>query len=161
MYMCVGAAVCAYSAGFETRRKGELRGASPPPLPQLPSGVSIDIPAAGVSGFWRDPTTTRRSAPPQLLGGRGPLGLPGVPNGPKIGLLWPTQASEISSRRVDTDAVVGVCDSDVDAVFGAYETDPLATMNYHSTRRLCTDERKKLRMLETICVLLYLSRKPR
>jgi hypothetical protein len=37
----------------------------------------------------------------QLLGGRGPLGLPGGPNGPKNGLLWPTQANEISSRRVD------------------------------------------------------------
>jgi hypothetical protein len=29
----------------------------------------------------------------QLLGGRGPLGLPGGPNGPKNGLLWPTQAN--------------------------------------------------------------------
>jgi hypothetical protein len=36
-----------------------------------------------------------------LVGGRGPLGLPGGQNGPKIGSLWETQGYEISSRRVD------------------------------------------------------------
>jgi hypothetical protein len=44
-------------------------------------------------------------APPgffvQLLGGRGPLGLPGGPNGPKIGLLWGTQGGGVSPRRAD------------------------------------------------------------
>jgi hypothetical protein len=39
-----------------------------------------------------------------LLGGRGPLGLPGGPNGPKNGSLWGTQGGEISSRRVERGA---------------------------------------------------------
>jgi hypothetical protein len=40
----------------------------------------------------------------QLMGGRGPLGLPGGANGPKNGSLWGTQGNEISSRRVDRGA---------------------------------------------------------
>jgi hypothetical protein len=37
----------------------------------------------------------------QLLGGRGPLGLPEGPNMPKNGSLWAAGGSEISSRRAD------------------------------------------------------------
>jgi hypothetical protein len=37
----------------------------------------------------------------QLLGGRGPLGLPGGPNRQKNGSLWAAGGSEISSRHQD------------------------------------------------------------
>jgi hypothetical protein len=52
----------------------------------------------------------------QLLGRRGPLGLPGGPNGSKNGSLWGTQGHEISSRRVDRGALSGV----ETAVFGGH-----------------------------------------
>jgi hypothetical protein len=62
------------------------------------------VPRSGAGGGRRG-----GSSPPapaifaQLLGGRGPLGLPGGPNGPKIGSLWAAswRHSEISSRRAD------------------------------------------------------------
>jgi len=63
------------------------------------------VPRSGAGGGRRG-----GSAPPapaifaQLLGGRGPLGLPEGPNRPKNGLLWPTQAHEISSRRAERGA---------------------------------------------------------
>jgi hypothetical protein len=70
-------------------------------------------------GLWvagRSPAQVPRSgagggAPPpapalfaQLLGGRGPLGLPGGPNRPKNGLLCGTLRNEISSRRAERGA---------------------------------------------------------
>jgi hypothetical protein len=80
----------------------------------LPGGVLRGWPGAGgAPGVRRKVLAGRPVAPSrapqghpqeilaQLLGGRGPLGLPGGPNGPKNGLLWLTQAHEISSRRVD------------------------------------------------------------
>jgi hypothetical protein len=74
-------------------------------------------------GFWagRSPATSQGAAQrrrggrrggdapapavfAQLLGGRGPLGLPGGPNGPKNGLLCGTQRDDTSSRRVERGA---------------------------------------------------------
>jgi hypothetical protein len=56
-------------------------------------------------GLWAGPGWTQPSpGAAQLLGGGGPLGLPGGPNGPKNGSLWGTQGGEISSRRVERGA---------------------------------------------------------
>jgi hypothetical protein len=77
----------------------------------------LDVLAIRRHNIWTSPTlaqsTLRQgggSAPPapaifgHLLGGRGPLGLPGGPNRPKRGPLCATQRDEISSRRVDRGA---------------------------------------------------------
>jgi hypothetical protein len=85
------------------------------------TGVALYLPPTAVFFFWasgagRSPARAPRSgaggragggnapAPAifaQLLGGRGPLGLPEGPNRPKICSLWAAGGSEISSRRAD------------------------------------------------------------
>jgi hypothetical protein len=63
------------------------------------------VPRSGAGGGRRGGSTPPAPAIfAQLLGGRGPLGLPGGPNGPKNGLLCGTLRNEISARRVERGA---------------------------------------------------------
>jgi hypothetical protein len=68
------------------------------PAGRSPAGRRVAALGGAPGGGTTPPQRILRSC---WAGERGPLGLPGGPNGPKNGSLWLTQAHEISSRRVD------------------------------------------------------------